>query len=115
MSEETDVTIVVRHNAHFRVYGPIKLIDVDGNDFAPTSDPIALCRCGLSLSKPFCDGSHTGRFDGPTRATDPAAIQAAREQGRALVPQPRPPGASEDPNGVTIVVRANGPYRVYGP
>ena len=109
------VTILVRHNGQLRVYGPIKLIDIDGNDFAPTSDPTALCRCGLSLSKPFCDGSHTGRFDAPTRATDPAAIQSALKVGRELVPQPRPRGASENPNQVTIVVRANGPYRVYGP
>jgi len=109
------VTILVRHNGHLRVYGPIKLIDIDGNDFAPTSDPTALCRCGLSLSKPFCDGSHTGRFNAPTRATDPAAIQFALKAGRVLVPQPRPRGASENPNRVTIVVRANGPYRVYGP
>jgi CDGSH iron-sulfur domain-containing protein 3 len=109
------VTILVRHNAHYRVYGPFRLIDVEGNEFEVTSDPAALCRCGQSLSLPFCDGSHTGRFDAPTRATDPVAIQAAAVNARDLAPRPRPQGVIDNPNAVTILVRANGPYRVYGP
>jgi CDGSH iron-sulfur domain-containing protein 3 len=113
--DDSPVTILVRHNAHYRVYGPFRLIDVEGNQFEVTSDPAALCRCGRSLNLPFCDGSHSAGFDAPTRATDPAAIQAASGDARDLVPQPRPPGATDDPNSVTILVRANGPYRVYGP
>jgi CDGSH-type Zn-finger protein len=27
-------------------------------DALPTKDVIALCRCGSSTAKPFCDGSH---------------------------------------------------------
>jgi CDGSH-type Zn-finger protein len=115
MAEDSPVTIVVRHNAHYRIYGAFSLIDVNGNHFEVTSDPAALCRCGLSLSLPFCDGSHTGRFDAPTRATDPAAIRAASGDGRDLFPRPRPQGATSDPNAVTVLVRRNGPYRVYGP
>jgi CDGSH-type Zn-finger protein len=109
------VTIVVRHNGQYRVYGAFSLVDANGNYFEVTSDPAALCRCGLSLSLPFCDGSHTGQFAAPTRATDAAAIRAASGDGADLVHRPRPPGVSADPDVVTILVRPNGPYRVYGP
>jgi CDGSH-type Zn-finger protein len=54
-----DVTIGVRKNGPFRVEGPIKLVDSDGNEYDLTGKAgISLCRCGASANKPFCDGSH---------------------------------------------------------
>ena len=40
------------------VRGPFELIDQDGNMIEVTRKTIALCRCGRSRSKPFCDGMH---------------------------------------------------------
>jgi CDGSH-type Zn-finger protein len=42
------------------VTGPVRLIDADGNVFEVPDEgrPIALCRCGASKTKPFCDKSH---------------------------------------------------------
>lgn len=55
-----DVTITVRRNGPFRVEGPIRLIDADGNEYDLTGKPaISLCRCGGSVNKPFCDGTHS--------------------------------------------------------
>lgn len=54
-----EVNIRVRANGPFVVEGPVALVDKDGNAFPRTDKPaIALCRCGHSEKRPFCDGSH---------------------------------------------------------
>ena len=41
------------------ISGDVIVVDGAGTPFEATSDqPIALCRCGGSRNKPFCDGSH---------------------------------------------------------
>jgi len=42
------------------VEGPMTVVDAEGNKFAiPADKPaVALCRCGHSQRKPFCDGGH---------------------------------------------------------
>ena len=59
-----DVTIEVRKNGPYRVTGDVKLIDHEGNPIPiPESKAgkpwISLCRCGASVTKPFCDGAHS--------------------------------------------------------
>ncbi len=55
-----EVTIKVRENGPYLVTGPIRLIDADGNEFALDGrQNVALCRCGGSTTKPFCDGTHS--------------------------------------------------------
>ena len=68
MSEE--VRIVVRPNGPYRVFGPARLLDVDGNEFEiPPGEWYVLCRCGHSRNKPFCDSTHkTVNFTPETRA-----------------------------------------------
>jgi CDGSH-type Zn-finger protein len=53
-----DVTITPRDNGSYLVRGPVKLVDVEGNEFKVEGDPIFLCRCGHSANKPFCDSTH---------------------------------------------------------
>lgn len=53
------VTIKVRDNGPYRVTGPFTLIDADGAAYElPAGETVALCRCGHSRTKPFCDKSH---------------------------------------------------------
>ena len=53
-------TITVRQNGSYRVDGDdVKLVDWNGNEYQIPKRPFALCRCGASLTKPFCDRSHT--------------------------------------------------------
>jgi 3-phenylpropionate/trans-cinnamate dioxygenase ferredoxin subunit len=64
-----DVTIEIRNNGPYRVYGEVSLVDHEGNA-VPIPDGkrkvspegktwISLCRCGGSVTKPFCDGAHS--------------------------------------------------------
>jgi CDGSH-type Zn-finger protein len=53
------VEIKVRDNGPYKVTGPVRLIDAEGNELPyDGSRPIVLCRCGHSRTKPFCDSSH---------------------------------------------------------
>ncbi|MEZ6062607.1 MAG: CDGSH iron-sulfur domain-containing protein [Planctomycetaceae bacterium] len=55
----SDVKVVVRDNGPFLVSGAITIEDAEGNQFPPGDKPtIALCRCGQSERRPFCDGTH---------------------------------------------------------
>lgn len=40
------------------IRGPFRLLDAHGNPIENTRVPTALCRCGKSRLKPFCDGTH---------------------------------------------------------
>ena len=66
-----NVQIKVRHNGPYKLSGPVTLIDSDGNEYELPDDgrPLALCRCGGSTTKPFCDGTHSKiGFDAAERA-----------------------------------------------
>ena len=59
MSPEPLVEIKVRDNGPYKVSGPVRIVDADGREWeVDASRPVALCRCGRSLTKPFCDKSH---------------------------------------------------------
>ncbi|WP_298040760.1 CDGSH iron-sulfur domain-containing protein [uncultured Microbacterium sp.] len=45
-------------NGPLLVRGEIDLVDADGAPIPQNRKTVALCRCGISTIKPFCDGSH---------------------------------------------------------
>lgn len=51
------VRITIRPNGPLVVDGDFMLVDENGNEFAPRKK--ALCRCGGSTTKPYCDGTHS--------------------------------------------------------
>ena len=52
------VTIKIRDNGPYVVDGDdVKLVDAAGNEVPMIKR--ALCRCGGSTTKPFCDGTHS--------------------------------------------------------
>jgi len=54
------LVIRCRENGPLVIQGLIKIVDHLGNEFPlpQGKDTVALCRCGQSKNKPFCDGSH---------------------------------------------------------
>ncbi|MGC4002655.1 MAG: CDGSH iron-sulfur domain-containing protein [Pirellulales bacterium] len=72
MSEPLKIRL--RENGPIVVEGPFTLTDHLGNLIPlPTHKPVvALCRCGFSQAKPFCDGAHkTCGFDGDSPRVAP--------------------------------------------
>lgn len=59
LSEERPFAITVTRDGPYRVAGSVDLIDHLGVTI-PHDGPVTLCRCGRSMTKPFCDGSHFG-------------------------------------------------------
>lgn len=52
-----DMTITPTDNGPYLVEGNGTLLDPEGNEYE-VRDTFALCRCGHSSTKPFCDGTH---------------------------------------------------------
>ncbi len=57
-AEPPAVTITPYEDGPLLVRGPFRLQDQDGNPIDPHRDIVALCRCGRSRIRPFCDGTH---------------------------------------------------------
>ena len=61
--------IKIRPNGPLLVEGDFMLVDENGNEIKPTKQ--ALCRCGGSTTKPYCDGTHSRiGFDGAIKAVE---------------------------------------------
>jgi CDGSH iron-sulfur domain-containing protein 3 len=56
VAEQTKITAL--DNGPYLVKGPM-VVDAEGNRFPAERETIALCRCGGSTTKPFCDGTHS--------------------------------------------------------
>ena len=67
-----EVEIRPSENGPYLVRGPIRLVDADGTEYDLSDREgkvIALCRCGGSTTKPFCDGTHSRKgFEAAERA-----------------------------------------------
>ncbi|GIW13307.1 MAG: hypothetical protein KatS3mg062_0746 [Tepidiforma sp.] len=64
-----ETTIKVRDNGPYLVQGEFVVVDAEGNAWEKKGD-VALCRCGHSATKPFCDGTHRREgFESAPRAS----------------------------------------------
>ena len=53
------ITVRLRQNGPYVIDSDdVRITDWNGNECPIGRRPVALCRCGASAKKPFCDGSH---------------------------------------------------------
>lgn len=70
-----EVKIQVLKDGPYLVTGSFSLVDENGKPIdTPKENVVALCRCGGSLNKPFCDGTHSAiGFRGAQKAVAEAS------------------------------------------
>jgi len=69
--------ITIRNDGPLLIEGDAELLDMEGKAFGLAGrSTFALCRCGHSANKPFCDGAHK------------AAGFQDKQQARNLPPPP---------------------------
>lgn len=55
---DDEATITPYRNGPYLIRGDFTIRDQDGIEIERSRETVALCRCGRSQSKPFCDGTH---------------------------------------------------------
>lgn len=82
-SDGRGATITPYRDGPLIVRGDFRLLDQDGDEIDPGRETVALCRCGRSAIKPFCDGTHkrTGftASSAPRRPRPASHLRAADE------------------------------------
>ena len=81
-TESNDNIITVVDNGPLLFKGTLDIENAPA-DNADLSNKAALCRCGLSNNKPFCDGTHRGS-EFVDKATLAESGEAPEETGRSL-------------------------------
>ncbi len=72
---DDEVVITPYRDGPLLVRGPFKIVDQEGNEIEVGRKTVALCRCGKSRMRPFCDGSHK-----IVRFRAPSGLEDGREQ-----------------------------------
>jgi CDGSH-type Zn-finger protein len=57
-SRDPKMRITPYRDGPYLLRGPFELTDQDGNVIETGRRTVALCRCGRSQIRPFCDGTH---------------------------------------------------------
>lgn len=79
-ASDAGATITPYRDGPLIVRGNFRLLDQDGGEIDPGRETIALCRCGKSGIKPFCDGSHKrAGFSAPSAPSRPRPVQTIAE------------------------------------
>ena len=98
VAPDARATITPYRDGPLIVRGDFRLVDQDGQEIDPGRRTVALCRCGRSSIKPFCDGTHkrsgftaasAPRRPRPASHLAPASSGAAAQQRDAGAEEPQ--------------------------
>ena len=56
--DDSPTRITPYRNGPYLIRGPFVMVDQSGNEIEIKRRVVALCRCGRSQIRPFCDGTH---------------------------------------------------------
>lgn len=63
--------LTINPNGSIKLEGDFEIVDKSGTPYGLAGrTTVALCRCGLSKNKPFCDGAHKGHYEHEAIAFD---------------------------------------------
>lgn len=68
-------SVTIKKNGPYLVEGDVELFDSEGNRVNVDRATFALCRCGASSNKPFCDGTHSQIGFQAAEAVNPASAE----------------------------------------
>jgi CDGSH-type Zn-finger protein len=93
---DSPARITPYRNGPYLIRGAFVVVDQDGNEIELERRVVALCRCGRSQIRPFCDGTHKAigfRAEGglPTLTENPGVAVAQSTQRGRRVAEPAPP------------------------
>lgn len=78
-----ETKITPYRNGPYLIRGPVTIADQDGNEIVLKRPVVALCRCGRSQIRPFCDGTHKAigfRAESGLPGSDSAESAAERSE-----------------------------------
>jgi CDGSH-type Zn-finger protein len=83
MSQESEVVITAYPDGPYLIRGACRIVDANGDEIELTRRTVALCRCGRSGQKPWCDSSHKSfNFRDPTKARSQLPLGKDSSDGR---------------------------------
>lgn len=91
-------SVTVQRNGPLYIRGDLEIVAADGT-VVSRETRVALCRCGQSKRKPYCDNSHYAHF------------HEAGVAGKELAPQP----ITIETGKLTILPNPHGSYKLSGP
>jgi CDGSH-type Zn-finger protein len=84
------VTVTICVDGPLLMRGPFTLLTQEGQPVEAGRRTVALCRCGRSGTKPFCDGSHKlAGFRAPSAAENQVEARSRKEREERKEDAPR--------------------------